>query len=204
MSRSLLGYRLIRSKEVDRLHAQLSSIQEESESRLAQMTRQLHTLEDELRTVRDKCASLEQAARSAPDPQQPASADPARLGHDPLTPGAMAGPPRVVRELVGVADKLADLAGDHAPADPQQAAAALRWLQVRTQALLAACDVARVEDGGLLDMQRHQVIATRAAPAEDLVDHIADTVRPGYAWQGSLLRPQQVIAYVPADEARGA
>jgi molecular chaperone GrpE (heat shock protein) len=42
------------------------------------------------------------------------------------------------------------------------------------------------------------VVGSRAAPSDVFADQIADTVRPGYAWRGSLLRPQQVIAYVPA------
>jgi len=212
MSRSLLGFRLIRRKELDRLRAQVSGIQEESQAQLAELTRQLRAAEDDLRAARDdlraaqdKYAALEQAARSRADPEpveRRALPDPAPPAQFPPG-GAEDGPPSVVRELVSMADKLVELTGVGAPSDPRQASAALRWLERRTQALLAVCDVMRIEDSGPLDLQRHEVIASRAAPGEDLVDHIADTVRPGYAWHGSLLRPQQVIAYIPAEEATG-
>jgi hypothetical protein len=104
-------------------------------------------------------------------------------------------PPRVVRELIRLADGLPDLTGDHAAAAPVRADELARWLETRTQALLKACDVELVEDNGPLDLQRHEVIATRAAPASDLVHHIADTARPGYSWHGRLIRPQQVVVY---------
>ncbi len=111
------------------------------------------------------------------------------------------GPPSAVRELVSVADRLADLTGSAAPADPQQTAVVLRWLESRAQSVLTAHGVVRIDDSGPVDVRRHEVVARRAAPSAELTDQIAQTIRPGYAWRGAPLRPQQVIAYVRADEA---
>jgi hypothetical protein len=141
--------------------------------------------------------------RPGTDPTRRPGTDPAAAGLG-LTAGpghlatAEGEPPAVVRELVRLADRLPDLTGENAPRDPEQAAVITRWLEERARALLTACDVVPVEDSGPLDLGRHEVVGTRAAPAGDLVHHIADTVRPGYTWQGRLLRPQQVVAYVAA------
>lgn len=200
---SLLGFRLIRRKELDWLHAQVSTIREELRVRVADLTRQLCLAQGELRTAQEKHALLARTTcnmGNSSQAHQSASHAPAAPTQFPLGEVRPAGPPPVVHELVGVADRLVDLTGSGAPSDPQQASAALSWLELRTQTLLAACDVLRIEDRGPLDLHRHQVVASRAAPSDDLVDQIADTIRPGYAWHGSLLRPQQVVAYIPADE----
>jgi hypothetical protein len=142
--------------------------------------------------------------RPGTDPTRRPGTDPAAAAGLGLTAGpghlatAEGEPPAVVRELVRLADRLPDLTGENAPRDPEQAAVITRWLEERARALLTACDVVPVEDSGPLDLGRHEVVGTRAAPAGDLVHHIADTVRPGYTWQGRLLRPQQVVAYVAA------
>lgn len=105
-------------------------------------------------------------------------------------------PPAMAGELIAMADRVADLGGPNLPTDAEQVAALLRWLRGRTDALLAMCEVAPIVDDGALDFMRHEVVADRPAPRADLVDHIADTVRPGYRWRNDLLRPQQVVAYI--------
>ena len=112
-------------------------------------------------------------------------------------------PPKVVRELIRVTDGLMDLIEGGAAREPERAATALDWLRRRAEALLVSCDVVRIDDSGPIDLFRQEVVDSRPAPAGDLVDQIADTVRPGYSWHGSLIRPQQVVAYIPAEEARG-
>jgi hypothetical protein len=199
MGSTLPGFRLIRRKELDRLRAEVSAIREESQAQVADLTRKLRAAQDEL-------AAPERTIRSRGDSSQAEqpTRDTAAPGQFPPGEAGAAGPPPVVQELVNMADQLVDLTGGGAPSDPQQASAALRWLGLRTQTLLAVCDVVRIEDSGPLDLQRHQVVACRAAPGDDLVDQIADTIRPGYAWHGSLLRPQQVIVYIPANEVTGS
>jgi len=194
MNIKLLGFRLIRVRELDGLHAQLTQReerQEESERQIAELTQRLREAEEEL-------AAAGSSARDPDDSTTPGGVPP---GQEPeLGWNGISGPPPVVRELISVVDGLTDLTGTSALSDPQQAGAALRWVQVRTQSLLTACGIASIEDSGHLDLRRHEVVASRAAPQEGLVDQIADTVRPGYEWHGSLVRPQQVIAYVPASE----
>lgn len=115
------------------------------------------------------------------------------------TPAGTDEPPAVARELIAMADRLVDLTGSTAPTDAEQATAVLRWLRGRVDALLALCEVAPITDDGVLNFMRHEVVADRPAPREELVDHIADTVRPGYLWRHDLLRPQQVVAYIAAE-----
>jgi molecular chaperone GrpE (heat shock protein) len=112
-------------------------------------------------------------------------------------------PPKVVHELIRVTDGLTDLIEGGAAQEPERATTALDWLHRRVEALLVSCDVTRIDDSGPVDLLRQEVVDSRPTPTADLVDQIADTVRPGYSWHGSLIRPQQVVAYIPAEEARG-
>jgi hypothetical protein len=134
------------------------------------------------------------AARAAPQ-----SAGPTTMCAD--SPGGADGPPPIVREVIRVADGLLNLTGSGAAPDPQRADTVLRWIEARTRSLLAACDVVRIEEAGDFDPLRHEAVASRTAPDPDLAHQIADTIRPGYAWHGRLLRPQQVTVYVPAGTA---
>lgn len=61
----------------------------------------------------------------------------------------------------------------------------------------AASGVTTVEDTGRVAPARHHVVATRDDPSGLLSDRIAETVRPGYFWRDVLLRPQEVVSYVP-------
>jgi molecular chaperone GrpE (heat shock protein) len=86
--------------------------------------------------------------------------------------------------------------------EPAQAAAVARWIGNRLRMMLARCDVAPDNRTGPVDLVRQEIVGWRAAPTPNLVDHIAETVRPGYSWRGQVLRTQQVIIYVaPATEA---
>jgi len=184
MSRSLLGFRVVRSKELDHLQEQ-ARLQGESRARVTELASKLSTAQDDLRATQARLRTAEESLRAAGEQTR------ARRQ------GRPADPPPMARELIGMADRLVDLAGD-TPSDPVPPDAVLRWFGRQTEALLAQCDVVRIEDSGQLDLRRHEVVASRPAPGDDLVDQIADTVLPGYAWHGSLLRPQQVIVYIPA------
>jgi molecular chaperone GrpE (heat shock protein) len=184
MNISIPGLRLISARKLHQFRQEA-----------AEASAQTAAARAELAQVREECAT-----RTAELTQLLRDASRASAGAGAAGGGA---PPPVARELIGVADRLVDLTGAGAPQDGEQVGAALRWMRSRTEALLSACDVVRIEDGGPVDFQRHEVLGNRAAPNDDLLDHIADTVRPGYAWHGSVLRPQQVIAYVESDEATG-
>jgi hypothetical protein len=109
-------------------------------------------------------------------------------------------PPVIASELIALADRLADLTEQGAPVDAEQASTVLGWLAGRTQAMLDACEVTAITDDGPVDLMRHEVVAGRPASTAELAEHIASTIRPGYAWRGRLLRPQQVVAYIFTEE----
>ena len=118
-----------------------------------------------------------------------------------MPPAPPEGPPAAAGEVIRLADGLLDLRESlNLTADDGQSATVLRWVESRTKALLTSCDIKRMEESGAFDPARQQTVASREAPRPELAHQIANTVRPGYVWHGVLLRPQQVVVYVPADE----
>ncbi|MEV4868021.1 hypothetical protein [Streptomyces syringium] len=108
-----------------------------------------------------------------------------RPAPDPVPPAAA--------PLIELLDRLAGLAGDPPAADGP----VLDRVRRGVVAALAASGVTSVEDTGPVDPARHHVVATRDDPSGLLSDRIAETVRPGYLWRDVLLRPQEVVSYVP-------
>lgn len=53
-----------------------------------------------------------------------------------------------------------------------------------------------LDSGDVFDSQYQTVVETREAVKEEQVDRIAETFRPGYRFQGEILRPQEVILFV--------
>lgn len=98
-------------------------------------------------------------------------------------------PPPIVHELIDISDRIA---GMRDTADP----AVTRWLLDRITGALADTGVTSIREEGVVDPTRHAVLGVRPTADLDLVDRIAETVRPGYSWNDRILRPQQVIAYV--------
>jgi hypothetical protein len=76
----------------------------------------------------------------------------------------------------------------------------VRWLDAELVLVLAELEVATISDEGAVDERRHQVVRVRQTRETALAEHIAVTIRPGYARDGKLLRPQAVIAWVLAEE----
>jgi hypothetical protein len=187
MSISVFGFTLVRVKKLDGLRAEHDRLRAESRLQITTLTERLDRIVDQVAVVTSSARNRDAGDGTPPGPECPDDR-------------GVAAPPPVVRELISLADGLVDLAGTGAPSGPEHGSAVLRWVDSRAQALFAACDVVRIEDRGFLDLQRHEVVAGRAAPGDDLIDQIADTVRPGYEWRGTLVRAQQVIAYVPASE----
>ncbi|WP_406733252.1 hypothetical protein [Streptomyces sp. NBC_01794] len=117
-----------------------------------------------------------ESVRSAALPQLPPSAPPAAA------------------PLIGLLDRLSGLGDAVEPPDGPL----LDWVRRSVLTALAALGVTPVEDTGPADPTRHNVVATREDDSGGLLcDHIAETVRPGYRWDGGLLRTQEVIVYVP-------
>jgi hypothetical protein len=105
------------------------------------------------------------------------------------TADALPAPPAISRELIGIADRCAN----------QRDNLDVRWLNSSITRLLEQSGIYPIEDDGEVDPTRHEVIEVRGVTQSDLVNHIAATVRPGYAWRGQILRPQEVVAYVRAE-----
>ena len=172
--------------------------------RVREVLPRLARLEGDLVRARTDAEAARSEARQAG--REAASRDTARAGGrhaEPTTGGSTqpGNPPAIVWELISLSDRLVDLTRAGAPADAEEAWETLRWFAGRATELLALYEIARVEDDGPLDLLRHEVVAGRPAPAAALVEHIAETVRPGYLWRGALLRPQRVVAYV--EESQG-
>jgi hypothetical protein len=121
-----------------------------------------------------------------------AASRPARPSDGPVH---RASPPLIVPELIEVADRLAVLDED----DPAYGSAVTRWLESRFVGMLARCEVFVIREDGPVNPSRHEVVDVRPAPDEEHADHIAATVRPGYAWRDQILRAQQVVAYTRED-----
>jgi hypothetical protein len=213
MNISWLRIRIVRTAELDRLRAAPAAAQASAQAQVEQLTAHSRAVQAELAAT---CGRLEAAERERSGVQDELYAVRSELREvksklegatrppprgQPGQPGQDSRPPPVVPELVGLVEKLAEMTGGAAPDGSGPAVAALRWVKQSVQTLLPLCDVEQIVDSGCFDLRRHEVVADRTAPNQELVDHIADTVRPGYAWRGSVLRPQQVVVFVPAGEA---
>ena len=148
-----------------------------------------------LTAARSYLLSAGQQARDARHELAALRAENARLrqaiARDPRTvaSGAEADPPAIARELIAMSDRLAQQNGDQR----------LRWLEVAVARLFERSEIYRIDDDGEVDPTRHEVVEMRPATDDAIVNHIAATVRPGYAWRRQILRPQEVVAYVPGD-----
>ncbi|MEC4019396.1 hypothetical protein [Streptomyces sp. H27-D2] len=114
--------------------------------------------------------------------------------------------PAAAAPLIGLLDRLAELPTSpdsrdcpNSPA-PESPDPVLAWVRRTVLAALAASGVTPVDDSGPVDPARHTIVATRDDPSGRHCGAIAETVRPGYAWGESLLRHQEVVAYVPPEE----
>jgi hypothetical protein len=103
--------------------------------------------------------------------------------------------PWIAKELVVITDRLTDILHADPIKDPQRATTVIQWAGEVIHDLLARCGVVTIDEDGLVDPRRHEVIGVCPAPAPELTDHIAETVQPGYEWRGTLIRTQRVVAY---------
>jgi hypothetical protein len=61
--------------------------------------------------------------------------------------------------------------------------------------ILAKEGVKPLEETGLFNYERHKIISTQKTEDPDKDDWVCETVRPGYLFEGKLIRPQEVIVY---------
>ena len=69
---------------------------------------------------------------------------------------------------------------------------------LETAKLLTQLGVEILEDTGAFDSKLHTVVQTLPAQSSEQVDTIAETFRPGYRWNGEIIRPQEVILFAQA------
>lgn len=61
---------------------------------------------------------------------------------------------------------------------------------------IEASGVVSMEEDTIFDEAKHKIVDTIKTEQEELVDHIAQVVRPGYFYQGKVMQLQEVIIYV--------
>jgi molecular chaperone GrpE (heat shock protein) len=58
--------------------------------------------------------------------------------------------------------------------------------------------VTSLEENDKFDYERQQIVSTKVTDDPQKNDIVAETVRPGYIFNGSIIRPQEVIIYTKA------
>jgi hypothetical protein len=104
------------------------------------------------------------------------------------------GPPPIVLSLVRTYDWLEMTAGRDGGPSPD-----VKRMRQDVAAMLALSGADLVEEDGPVRAPLHEVITTAATADPALVHHVARTLRSGVRWNGLLIRPQQVVAYVEED-----
>lgn len=69
---------------------------------------------------------------------------------------------------------------------------------LETAKLLKQLNVEILEDTGAFDSRLHTVVQTLPAQSDEQIDTIAETFRPGYRFNGEVIRPQEVVVFVKA------
>jgi molecular chaperone GrpE len=105
-------------------------------------------------------------------------------------------------ELLLVLDHL-DLAlsSPAASAEARNLATGVQLTRSKLAQVLEAADVRTVEATGRFDPALHEAVRS-VATDEHPPGTILETVRPGYTWQGRILRPARVVVAAPEDAAR--
>ena len=105
-----------------------------------------------------------------------------------------------IQDLIALRDKLLlrrNWLEEEAP--QEENAHKLAESQLReTARCLSNLGVEILEAGGAFDGSYQTVVETRPAEAPDQADQIAERFRPGYRFQGEILRPQEVILFTAA------
>lgn len=108
---------------------------------------------------------------------------------------------KVARQIIKLRDKLCMMrVGDGAPSRE-----VLDTLYRELGKTLEIDGVTTVEDDGLFDHNRHEIVDMQHTDRTDLNNMICSTIRPGYVLDGRLVRSQEVIvySYQASDSGRG-
>lgn len=104
----------------------------------------------------------------------------------------------MIRSLISMRDNLLirrDWLKDNAP-DDQNTMKLIESQLYQTANILKKSGVEILEDQGGFDSNRHTVVDTRPTDDPLLVNQIVEVFRPGYTYQGEVLRGEEVILYV--------
>jgi len=71
----------------------------------------------------------------------------------------------------------------------------LQVLYTKLGKILEKEGITSLEETGVCNYERHQVVSTQKTDNPNQDELIHETVRPGYLFHGSLIRPQEVIVY---------
>ncbi len=71
----------------------------------------------------------------------------------------------------------------------------LEAIYQQLEQILAKEGVKPLEETGQFNYERHKVISTQKTDDPDKDDWVCETVKPGYLFDGKLIRPQEVIVY---------
>lgn len=107
-----------------------------------------------------------------------------------------------IRQMIGLRDRLLQKLDWVENLPPQEQASARKLIELQLQetaSMLEGRQVTVLDGGGSFCREYQTVMMTRPAPSEDCLDQIAQVVRPGYAWNGEVLRAQEVVLYVKED-----
>jgi hypothetical protein len=96
---------------------------------------------------------------------------------------------KTARELIDLRDWI--LLAKAGPPRPE----VLEILYQRLGRILEQENVTILEDHDKFNYEHHQIISTIPTKDPDKNDMIAETIRPGYAFHNSIIRPQEVIIY---------
>ena len=79
--------------------------------------------------------------------------------------------------------------------DKKNSPKVLQVLYKKLGKILEKEGITSLEETGVCNYERHQVVSTQETDDPNQDELIYETVRPGYLFQGSLIRPQEVIVY---------
>jgi GrpE len=105
----------------------------------------------------------------------------------------VAKPSATANELIRLRDwvLLAKTGSEEEKASPQSLEAIYKQLG----RILTKEGITAVEETGNFNDERQQAVSTQVTDCQEKDDLVCDTVRPGYLFNGNLIRPQEVVVY---------
>jgi len=159
----------------------------QNELRVAQLTEELEQERARSRELEEKLAARETEGKQSRAPQtgEPDSGPPDQQVTD------------FIRDVIAMRDNLLTRKvwlEEQAP-EEETARKLIQSQLMETARCLTSHGVEILEEGGAFDSWYQTVADTRPTGDASLEGRIADTFRPGYRFQGKVLRPQEVILF---------